>query len=252
MKKHALLLTLITLLGGYVTLSAQNITIGAKGGFSIPNLTSGGTGNPLNNGYSSRLGPAFGIYGEYHFSNLFSISLGLEYSSQGGKKKGFQAFSPSAQQAAMLPENTPYLYASYNSEAKLNYLIVPVLARFNWSICRTLPLKFVAAVGPFAGFLLNAHQVTSGSSVIYLDAAGQYPISSMQSFDANTNIKDQLHTFNMGINGFIGFTYNLTSKNALFIEGGGNFGFIPIQKNSSDGKNYTGAGVVTIGYSYTF
>ncbi len=79
------------------------------------------------------------------------------------------------------------------------------------------------------------------------------PITSEpQSFDNTTNINEDLHTFNMGINGFVGIAYNISPQNALFIEGGGNFGFISIQKGTVNGKNYTGAGVVTIGYAYTF
>jgi hypothetical protein len=38
----------------------------------------------------------------------------------------------------------------------------------------------------------------------------------------------------------------------VFIEGGGNYGFLTIQKDSANGKNNTGAGVVNLGYAYTF
>ena len=106
--------------------------------------------------------------------------------------------------------------------------------------------------GPFAGFLLSAHQVTSGSSNIYLDEAGQQQISpSPQSFDSTNNIKDQLNTFNFGISGNVGFAYHF-GKNNIFIEGGGNYGFLNIQKGTANGKNQTGAGTVAIGYGYTF
>lgn len=252
MKKNIILLILTAFLGVCSNLSAQNFTVGVKGGFSIPNLTGGSAQNPLNTGYSSRLGSDYGVYGEYHFDSFFSVSFGAEYSSQGGHKNKAQAFTPTGDLTQL---GVPYLYADFKSVAKLNYLIFPVLARFNWGI-RNLPLwKVYAAVGPFAGFLLNAHQVTSGSSNIYTDPSLS-PASQITpqpvSFDANINIKDQLHHFNAGVDGFLGIAYRLSSKNSLFIEGGGNFGFIPIQKVSADGKNRTGAGVVTLGYAHTF
>ena len=244
MKKSALLLTFAALFILCGNLYSQQITIGAKGGFSIPNLTGGSSANPLNDGYSSRLGADGGIYGEYHLTKPFSVSVGLEYSSQGGQKSGLQAF-PNTQ-----PQPT-YLYADFKSEAKLDYLLIPVLARYTWKINKKSPFRIYAAVGPFAGFLLDAKQVTSGSSPIYLDAKGSEQIAPSQSFGATTNIKSQLYTFNAGIDGFVGISYRLNRKSALFIEGGGNYGFMSIQKGTANGKNYTGAGVVTVGYAYT-
>ncbi len=45
--------------------------LGLQGGVSIPNLSaSGSENNPLNTGYSSRLGPEFAIFGEYHVNSL--------------------------------------------------------------------------------------------------------------------------------------------------------------------------------------
>lgn len=254
MRKSAFILTAITILGFSFGLAAQNITIGAKCGFSIPNLTKSGVETPLSAGYASRLGPDFAMYGEYHYSTAFSVTLGVEYSSQGGQKDKFQAFAPTGLlAAAALQMGVPYFYADFKSVAKMNYLIVPLLARYTWNLSSSVPLKVYASAGPFLGFLLNAHQVTSGSSVIYIDANHTMPLSQQsQPFDATTDIKDQLHSFNFGLSGFVGFSYNLTPKTSVFVEGGGNYGFITIQKDSANGKNNTGAGVVNLGYAYTF
>jgi len=177
----------------------------------------------------------------------------LEYSSQGGKKNGLQAFTTPDQVAAMYPagQAPPYLYANYNSEAKLNYLMLPVLAKFGWDIKHS-PLCIYADAGPFIGLLVSAHQVTSGQSPFYADAAGQQPLpGGPQSFDNTEDVKDSLHHFNTGIEGNIGIGYRLGSGQ-IFIEGGGNYGFLNIQKNTADGKNETGAAAVTLGYSYHF
>ncbi|HEY8968954.1 MAG TPA: hypothetical protein VIM64_07670, partial [Puia sp.] len=49
--------------------------------------------NPLNTGYSSRLGANFGVSGSYRFSPLFSLEARLELAAEGGKKNGFQALT---------------------------------------------------------------------------------------------------------------------------------------------------------------
>jgi hypothetical protein len=235
--------------------NAQNVTLGARAGMSIPNLSAKASGNnPLNTGYNSRLGPDAGIFGEYHLSSLFSLEAMLEFSSQGGKKNGMQAFPTPPEMAAMFPEGTApqYLYANYKSEAKMVYLLVPILAKFGWNLSGSSPLRIYIDAGPFAGFLLSAHQVTSGSSMVYADKQGTQALSPQAvPFNADSDIKDQLNTFNFGISGNVGISYRFNRGN-IFIEGGGNYGFLNIQKGTENGKNNTGAGTVDIGYAYTF
>lgn len=240
------------LLTGYVS-NAQNFSLGARGGLSIPNLSAGGSAEtPLNSGYSSRLGPDFGVFGEYRVSKLFSLEVMIEYSSQGGKKNGYQALTTPAEYYQQNPQLPPYLYATYKSEAKLNYLMVPILAKFGWNFGKTSPWRVYVDAGPFAGFNVSAKQVTSGNSNVYLDPEMQQQISpGPQSFDGNTDIKDQIHTFNFGIEGNVGLSYAFGKSN-IFVEGGGNYGFLNIQKGSANGKNNTGAATAMIGYAYWF
>ena len=67
----------------------------------------------------------------------------------------------------------------------------------------------------------------------------------------NTDIKDQLHKGNFGIEGDVGLALNM-KNNKLFIEGGGNYGFLNIQKGTENGKNHIGAATVRVGYAYGF
>lgn len=255
MKFFLKLLPVLFALWSSSSISAQNISLGIRGGISIPNLSSGGSNeNPLNTGYKSRLGPDAAIFANFKVSPVFSIRPMIEYSSQGGKKDGMQAFPTPPQYAGMFPAGTAptYLYANFKSEAKLNYLLVPVLAQFGWNLKPSSPFRVYIDAGPFAGFLLSAKQVTSGSSMIYADAEGQqpFPVPS-QSFDTTNNIKDQLNKFNAGAEANIGLSYSLGSSN-IFIEGGFNYGFLNIQKGTANGKNNTGAGTISLGYAYRF
>ena len=219
--------------------------LGLKGGISIPNLSAGsGNQNPLSDGFSSRLGADFGVLAEFPITKTFSIQPEIDYSGQGGKHDGLQAVP---NQDPNIP--VPYLYANYKNVARVNYLQIPILAKFNFRLSDKW--KFYVDAGPYAGFLLGAKEITSGSSYLYLtDSSGAQPVSPQpESFDSTQSIKSQINTFNFGIVGLIGFSYKV-GGGRLFIEGGGSYGFINIQKYASDGTNYSGAAVAHIGYEY--
>jgi len=244
MKKNQVLIVGILLFAIFYSINVNaQTTIGIKGGLSIPNLTSGSTSNPLNSGYSSRLGPDAAVFADFHIAGIFSIQPQVEYSSQGGKKDGLQAFPNSS------GAGPTYFYANYNSETKLDYLLIPVMAKVHFKLGEKL--KFYVMAGPQVGFLLSAKQVNSGNSPIYEDPQGTTPISPSESFDTTANVKNSLNSINFGVEGAIGFSYKI-GNNSVFVEGGGNYGFINIQKNSADGENNTGAASVTLGYAYTF
>jgi len=231
---------------------AQSISVGVKGGISIPNLTSGGSDNPLNTGYKSGLGPNAALFGEYGISDLFSVELSFEYSAQGGKKHGKQALPVTPDIAAIFAPNPapPYLWTNFDADANLNYLMIPLLAKFGFDISNSW--RVYASAGPFAAFLLSAKTVTKGSSNVYADEQETIPLlTEPTSFDATTDIKDQLHHFNWGVEVNIGLAYRF-DQHSIFIEGGGNYGFIPIQKDKANGQNNAGAATVRIGYAYTF
>jgi len=251
MKKINAVISLFFLLAG-LNVRAQDIAIGARGGISVPNLSaSGNEQNPLNTGYSSRLGPEFGVFAEFKISDLFSIEPMVEYSSQGGKKNGLQAFPVPSDLSAMFPSGQAptYLYANFKSEARLNYLMIPVLAKFGYDFNES-PFRIYIDAGPFVGFLLSAKQVTSGSSPVYLDPGAQNDLGvGAVDFDNTQDIKDQLNSTNFGVEGNIGLDYKIGNSN-IFIEFGGNYGFLNIQKGTANGKNNTGAATAVLGYSF--
>ncbi|MEO8713314.1 MAG: outer membrane beta-barrel protein [Parafilimonas sp.] len=235
--------------------------IGIKTGISIPNLTAGGSvQNEINSGYSSSIGPDFAIFYECLLSKKFSLLTQLEYAAQGGKKNGFQALpTPADLDPYFTAQSRPVpdvVYADFKSKAKINYLMLSELAKVNFSLGAKSPVSLYLDAGPFVGLLVSAHQVTSGSSNIYADKGMQENITQItqqgtQSFDNTQDIKDQLHKGNFGIEGDVGFALNMKNKK-IFIEGGGNYGFLNIQKGTENGENHIGAATVRVGYAFGF
>ena len=241
--------------------------VGVKAGLGIPNLTAGSKSTPLSKDYASRLGFYSGIVTEFQTNNWFGLRAEINYSSQGGKREGMQALPLSTEMEQlwqMLPNFgiTPdnYMYADIKSEAILNYLEIPVMAKSTFGLGSRI--NFFLQAGPYIGLLINAKNITSGSSSIYIDKAGTLPVDAIlqqgqippigvQSFNHNEDITADIHRFNIGGQGAIGFELVMNSGK-FFIEGGGNYGFIPMQKDDANGNNNTGAGTVTTGYLFQF
>lgn len=247
--KKVLFISMIVLSANMI-LAQTRPSLGFKAGLSIPNLTSGSSTNPVSSGYGSRLDIDAAVHIEFPFCDRFSIQPQLEYSSQGGKKNGTQAFTVPDEMLLLFPSGQApaYLYADYKSEAKMNYLMLPVLAKYRikwkskWSV--------YLAGGPFISYLLNAKNITRGSSRVYLDYDKTEPVTAQpQSFSNKDNITSDLHRFNTGISGHFGIDYKL-GGGSLFLEAGGNYGLIDIQKGTANGKNKTGAAVVDLGYQF--
>jgi hypothetical protein len=256
---------LIFSLLGFSAVNAQhnNFSIGLKAGVGIPSLTSGKKSTPLSEGYSSRLGFYGGLVSELSMSENFGFRAELNYSSQGGLRKGMQAMPIPAEFAALWQTYLPdykYIYADIKSEAILNYIEIPVMAKFRVHPGRKF--DFYVQAGPYVGVLLNAKDITKGNSSIYLDKAGNIPLDGVlalaglptvgeQSFDNTQDITSDIHRINAGLQGAVGFSMK-TGNGEIFIEGGGNYGLLQIQKDEANGTNNTGAGTVVLGYLFSF
>ena len=233
-------------------LSAQEFMIGIKAGTSIPNLHSDGT-NEISEGYRSKLAENFGIIADIGISEKFSIKTGVDYAGQGGIRDGNQPVTKlPAQFAQMIPEGT-YLYADFNNEASLNYIEVPLMGKLEWGN----KLKYYVNAGPYIGFLLNAEQETDGNSLFYLDKNGTVPLTVQnqllpsQSFDATTDINDDIRSTNFGVTGGVGLGYSVGSKSSLVLDARVAYGLHSIQEDtSSNGSSRTGGIFLTLGYLF--
>ncbi|MCX6256415.1 MAG: porin family protein [Bacteroidia bacterium] len=229
------------------TQSEQNgakFTLGIFGGLNIPQL-SGGNNNEMSRDYTSRLGEAFGLTASCYLGSGLVLRADALYSSEGGKRNGLQAidassFNPQA------PAGT-YLYADFNNESILNYAEIPVMLKY--SISTGEKSKFYIDFGPYFGFLLNAKQKTSGSSIIYADRAETMPVvETAQSFDASSDVTSSIKPFNFGLTGGIGFMQEAGPGN-IFLDVRGAYGLTTDQKDKQEGESHNGYLLIAIGYS---
>jgi hypothetical protein len=222
------------------TASAAPITLGIHGGSSIPNLRDNG-GNELSSGWSSRFAPSYGVSVELSAAGPWSVLAEVNVTGQGGKRTGLQPLNDPT--ALGLPAGTP-AYASFKNEERLDYVEIPVLARYHLPA----PFRPTLAVGPYVGFLTAAKNVTSGTSDVWLDRARTQPVASAVPFDATTDTKPDLRAFNWGLQAGVGAALPY-GRGAITLDVRGALGLTNIQKDSANGKNATGALIVALGYA---
>jgi hypothetical protein len=266
---------------------SQAINIGVRGGLTVPNVVAKGD-DPLSQGYSSRFAGGGGLLAELELNRTFSLRLGVEYSGQGGKRDGVQAMSSSQlitditsqmgaavtgevagmldQVAALFPAT---FYADVKNTAKFDYLMIPLSVQAGKNL-NDGPWRIYANAGPFVSFLLRGEQVSKGQSKLYIDAtksqtlwdnippamqyvisAGLPPVAAVlengTEFGSSV-ITKELNPVNAGMQGNVGILYQY-NRHKFFIEAGGNYGLIRIQKDKSNGSNHIGAATVMLGYT---
>ena len=174
-----------------------------------------------------------------------------------------------------------YLYANFKSEPHFDYIMLPVQAKVGLNFSKTSPFRVYVSAGVFGSYLLKAERVSTGSSPFYADskktslkdyAAANFgaainampPMqsamllggidafgSSVNDLNETENITNDIYRFNFGIIGSVGVSYKVAPRHSIFIEGGGNYGLINIQKDDANGQNRIGAASVMLGYSYS-
>jgi len=266
-------------------LSFSQIKIGAKAGYSIGNINDT-SDNIYARDYKSTSGVDFGLLAEFPISNDFSIQAELSFTQRGGERDGIQPIPLDyledalgnnglsldvlnqliqAQGGAPINDSNP-LYADFNNISELEYLEIPILAKYGWGS----DWRFYVTGGPYIGILLNANQETSGTSQFYLDSGGTMPLMvpnpfydgtpangpqfvplPAQSFEATTDVKDDLNTFNFGAQGGVGIIRKLAEQHEVFFDFRASYSFIPIQKEEVYGESKIGAFVFSLGYAFT-
>jgi hypothetical protein len=224
--------------------AGNDVNIGVHGGLSIPDIR-GSQADIYSRNFTSREGPFYGLFLEKQVTPLFSLVAEVNFTSQGGLRKGLQPITMDLPPGLPVPPGT-ILYASFRNETILDYIEVPVMARFTFGH----RLRFFLNAGPYVGVLVRAKAFTKGSSLIYLDEAGTIPvIDTPVPFDAETNVKDSLKSTNIGLAGGGGVRYAL-GPGDLILEAHFQLGLTTLQRDiETSGKSQTGAIVVSLGYS---
>jgi hypothetical protein len=251
-KKNALLYIFSVIF--LISLISDNVFaqyyLGAKVSWSMPNLSGGD--NPLSEGFTLRSVFNFGILGSYDLNNNWALQVEANYASQGGKKEGFQAFPNTMYNASYT-----YLYANFNQKVILNYIEVPLLAKYTFKLPDNT-YKIYVDFGPYVGYLLNAETKDNGNSTVFVDKYGakvlsvpnpmnpNTKITVTQTFNNDSSITNYIHRFNFGVTGGVGFEKTIGFGD-LFIDIRGSYGLINIQKYPADGKNNTDAFVISLG-----
>jgi hypothetical protein len=211
--------------------------IGARGGVNISKLCCGSM--TINEDYKFGEGPMFGVTASYGLSKNFSLVAELDYTTQGGKKNGMQAVTPGS--------NGSIFYADFKNKTVLNYLELPVMARYTLGD----KIKYYVNAGPYIGYLLSAKQVSSGSSKLYKDAAGSKPDGTITvNFDADKDISSQVKDINFGLQGGLGAGYTF-GQHGIWLDGRYVLGATNIRENTAvNGENSTGSIMAALGYTY--
>ncbi len=266
--------------------SYSQVNIGAKAGYSIGRIADN-SDNIYTEEFKSTDGFDFGVTVEYPISDLFSIQGEILYTQRGGKRDGVQPIPTDNLESALVENglsleqlnqlvalqgrgpvtNEDPLYADFNNISELEYIEIPILAKFGWGD----EWRFYVEGGPYIGFLIGATQVTSGDSQFFLDSSGNTPLGvpnpfynpndpqfgppfiplPEQSFDASTDVKDDLNDTNFGIHAGAGLIRKLNEKHQVYLGFRGTYGFTTLQRDKTFGESNIGALVFSLGYAYS-
>jgi hypothetical protein len=229
---------------------AGGIRLGLHGGLSIPSLR-GKEIDIFSRNFTSRQGPYFGLTADFALAAGFSLAVDLNYASQGGKRAGMQPITMDLPGELPVPPDT-VLYADFNNETILDYIEVPILARYAFG----RKVRGFLQAGPYAGYLVRAKAVTAGMSALFLDEAGAMPIVIPPAseplevdLEAEANVRASLVKLNTGVAAGAGVMVPLGGR-YLVLEGRLQLGLTTIQKNPDrDGHSRTGAVLVSLGYT---
>ena len=262
------------------SISIAQVKIGGKVGYSIGRITDN-SDNIYTEDYESSSGVDIGIFVEYPVDDLFSLQLEVLYTQRGGERTGLQPIPTAAlsdfgsieqfnymlslQGKGPVTDSNP-MYADFNNVSDLNYIEIPILGKLGWGET----WRWYVEAGPYVGFLINANQSTSGTSLITLDAEGRDPLIVAnpnynpsdpstgplwvpvppQSFDAETGTENELNTYNFGFHAGTGIIRKLGDKHEVYAGFRGSWGARTIQKDKVFGESHVGGLVFSLGYAY--
>ncbi len=202
-----------------ITMNAQNVKFGVKGGLNVSNLPMNYPSNEFVNIESNRnFGYHLGGFLEYKIKEKFYIQPELLLSLQGNEI--VQSFST--------PSFGGY-WATLSIYSRLYYLNMPIMLKYK------VNEKFYIELGPQIGYIISANadykyedsdspKVNSMVNINLLED-GKYRF-----LEDTVDFKSTINRFDLGLN--VGFSYDI-SKN-IFIQGRYNFGLSKVNEEQRD------------------
>ncbi len=233
--------------------AAGPVKIGAHAGLAVPDIRGNDT-DIFSRNFTSRQGPFFGVFAEFELTPRFSLVTELNYTSQGGKRNGWQPItSLPPELAPLFPDPLQPPFADFKNETILDYLELPVLGRLTFG----QKIRFFVNAGPYAGYLVRAKAVTRGTSALYFDEAHTIPVIIPPDtqpltipLDADTDVKDSLKKWNFGLAFGGGLKFG-AGPGEIVLEAHFQLGLSTIQKDvATSGNSKTGAVVISAGYAF--
>jgi hypothetical protein len=227
--------------------SAEDVWVGLRAGLNVPWLTGGG--NEVSRDYQSILAASAGAMAEYALTDHVSLLVELNYTGQGGERKGMQPITRALPGMPPLPPGQ-YYYGNFKNRSVLHYLEVPLMAKYHWDVADQW--RCFVEFGPYVGYLLKAEQETSGSSQLY--GPDRNPVTPYAvPFDANTDVRGDLNKWNVGLTAGVGTAYLINPRNQIFLDLRAEYGLTSLQKDTdTNGRSNTGCAAVLLGYMFKF
>ena len=217
MKKLLVLLVFILGLSQMKAQEKGDVEVGVLGGLNVSTLSGGDNDSD----YKSRVGANFGLSGDYYFSDQWSLRVKLLSDGKGAK----EVTSSGNVLGVKVEEELIY---------RINYLSIPIMANFHFGGAEFK--NFSLNLGPYMGFLSSAEK--------------SYRVGILES--ESVDVKEDYNGFDFGLAFGLGYKFRLSDPLRMFLEYGGQLGFVDILKdNEGDSvKNFSHS--FNIGLSYVF
>ena len=171
-------LFIITMTLAAFTLQAQDVTFGAKAGLNFSNLSFDYPSGVDMPDTDSRTSIHLGITAEVSISDNFSVQPELLFSSQGAKSD--------------YSDNDGFYDYKSESALKLNYLLIPVMAKFYLSDA------FSLEAGPQIGFLVSAKSDFESTETDIVNGV-------TETYSDTEDVKDGFKSTDFGLNFGVGY-----------------------------------------------
>lgn len=213
----------------------SNMHININAGWAITRLwNSTGTGT---NAWFFKTAPAVGIAAYKQLNDVVALQGELNYDVIKSRQEGLLLLYPNT--IPGLPGNKNY-YAYVQNNISLQYMSVGFLIRFYFDAA----VKMYVEGGPFFSVLAGSHLITSGKSMVYLDAEakeivmpdGTHPLPEQTIYDSRC-MRNQFLPINAGAITGIGMQLPIVNKRCG-ISARYAFGVLNINKGPLPGGSY--------------